>query len=489
MDKINNKITIKLVGLIIVTIGMLTSISVSASAVNDYIINNKVKPVDETLSLGRIYNQDSSKNGGTKMDYTDGKPKMVIIHEVGVDGGSINGSIDYMVRTQDNAFVHSFVDGSQLITIADKAKKSWGSGGWGNQYGIQIEQMRVNTSAAFYKEIATLAKWTADQMIKYGMGAPKLMSSPSSPQKNDLSTKPDGNLASHKMISYKFNQTTDHVDPDEYWSRFGYDMNQFRDLVDYYYSSSSLNLSGMTWQKLTSDNSEINFGIAYQSKSKVTFNWQYYDISQKTWTTFAGNTGSNWVTFKAPHPGQYLIYVKATNAEGESRDYNIGWNVDEPLKISGMTWQKLTADNGEANIGVSYQSKSKVTFDWMYYDLSNKTWSSIATKTGSNWVTFKAPHAGQYLIYVKATNAEGTTQDYSIGWNVDESLSLSGMTWQKLTPDNSEVNFGIAYKANSQTTFTWLYYDIANKKWTTLAANTPSNWVTAKLRLFVNCSG
>ena len=58
MDKINNKITIKLVGLIIVTIGMLTSISVSASAVNDYIINNKVKPVDETLSLGRIYNQD-----------------------------------------------------------------------------------------------------------------------------------------------------------------------------------------------------------------------------------------------------------------------------------------------------------------------------------------------------------------------------------------------------------------------------------------------
>ena len=173
MDKINNKITIKLVGLIIVTIGMLTSISVSASAVNDYIINNKVKPVDETLSLGRIYNQDSSKNGGIKMDYTDGKPKMVIIHEVGVDGGSINGSIDYMVRTQDNAFVHTFVDGSQLITIADKAKKSWGSGGWGNQYGIQIEQMRVNTSAAFYKEIATLAKWTADQMIKYGMGAPK----------------------------------------------------------------------------------------------------------------------------------------------------------------------------------------------------------------------------------------------------------------------------------------------------------------------------
>ena len=45
MDKINNKITIKLVGLIIVTIGMLTSISVSASAVNDYIIKGTSKNV------------------------------------------------------------------------------------------------------------------------------------------------------------------------------------------------------------------------------------------------------------------------------------------------------------------------------------------------------------------------------------------------------------------------------------------------------------
>ena len=441
MDKINNKTTIKLVGLIIVTIGMLTSISVSASAVNDYIINNKVKPADETLSLGRIYNQDSSKNGGIKMDYTDGKPKMVIIHEVGVDGGSINGSIDYMVRTQDNAFVHTFVDGSQLITIADKAKKSWGSGGWGNQYGIQIEQMRVNTSAAFYKEIATLAKWTADQMIKYGMGAPKLMSSPSSPQKNDLSTKPDGNLASHKMISYKFNQTTDHVDPDEYWSRFGYDMNQFRDLVDYYYSSSSLNLSGLTWQKLTSDNSEINFGIAYQSKSKVTFNWQYYDISQKTWTTFAGNTGSNWVTFNAPHAGHYLIYVKATNAEGTTQDYSIGWNVDESVSLSGMTWRKITPDNSEVDFGIAYKANSQTTFTWQYYDISNKKWTVIVANTPSNWITVKLPKAGQYLIYVEAKTSSGNTANFSIGWNT--LFNLNNLTG---TNDTQKAWFNALYQ-------------------------------------------
>ncbi len=224
--------------MVVVLFGISVSSSVSANAVNDYISKNNIQPASETLSLGRIYNQDPKKNGGFNMDFSGGKPRMVIIHDVGVDGGSINGSIDYMVgRTQDSAFVHSFVDDSRLITIADKSKKSWGSGAWGNQYGIQIEQMRVTTSAAFYREIATLAKWTADQLITYGMGEPKLISSPNTPQKNNLSQSPDGNLASHKMIAYKYNQTTNHVDPDEYWSRFGYDMSQFRDLVSYYYSN------------------------------------------------------------------------------------------------------------------------------------------------------------------------------------------------------------------------------------------------------------
>ena len=228
--------TIQIIGAIVMIMGMFISIRVSASDVNDYIIRNNIKPAGEELQLGRIYDQDPSKNGNINMDYDSGKPQMIVIHEVGVDGGTINGSIDYMVRTQDSAFVHAFVDDSRLITIADKNKKSWGSGPYGNKYGIQIEQMRVASQAAFYKQIATLANWTAQQMDQYNMGEPKLMSSPSTPQKNDLSIKPDGNLTTHKMLSYKFNQTTDHVDPDAYWARFGYDINQFRDLVSKYYN-------------------------------------------------------------------------------------------------------------------------------------------------------------------------------------------------------------------------------------------------------------
>ena len=88
----------------------------SASAVNDYIIKNNVKPAGEVLSLGRIYNQDPKKNGGKNMDYAGGKPKMVIIHEVGVDGGSINVLLTtWLERRIQLLFIHLLMDHSSSL--------------------------------------------------------------------------------------------------------------------------------------------------------------------------------------------------------------------------------------------------------------------------------------------------------------------------------------------------------------------------------------
>ena len=217
------------------------STKVDANAVNDYIIANGYTPVAETKQLGGIYVYEKFKNE-YDFSYADNIPKMVIIHEVGVEGSTVSGEISYMLQNQENAFVHSFVSDSQLVTIADTSKKSWGSGAYGNKYGVQIESIRVNSKEAFAKQINNLAKYTADYLSKYNMGVPKLMSSPNTPQSNSLSTPLDGNLASHKMLSYKFNQTTNHVDPDGYWndraSRFfgtTYTMADFKELVQRYY--------------------------------------------------------------------------------------------------------------------------------------------------------------------------------------------------------------------------------------------------------------
>ena len=245
-------------------------------------------------------------------------------------------------------------------------------------------------------------------------------------------------------------------------------------------SSGTLSLNGMTWQKNTGTGSDVNIGVAYQSKSDVIFNWQYYDISNKTWETINSNTASNWITFKAPHVGQYLIHVYGTTAEGETKEYTIGWKVaDDTLNLKGMTWQNVTKDCSKASIGVAYTSNNQVTFTWQYYDITKKEWHLIAKETTSNWINFSVPHSGQYLIYVSARTANGIEKTYSIGWQVaNETINLKGMTWQIVPNDLTDSNFGISSETNTSVTYNWQYYDISKKEWHTITNQTPSNWTT-----------
>ena len=415
----------------------------AASAVNNYIINNNIKPVGEALSLGRIYNQNTNKNGGINMDYTGGKPRMVIIHEVGVDGGTINGSIDYMVRTQDSAFVQSFVDGSQLITIADKGKKSWGSGGWGNQYGIQIEQMRVTTSVAFYKQIVTLAKWTADQMIIYDMGAPKLMSSPSSPQRNDLSIKPDGNLASHRMIAYKFNQTTSHVDPDEYWARFGYDMNQFRDLVEYYYNQ-------LEAPKITSTSVEGNpatgdFKVRVKTSGAVT------KVSVPIWSHANGQDDLFWYPATKVKDGEYLATFDGVNHNYESGLYAI--------HAYAYNSSKQTSSVVDNNLQVNYPTTPIVHYQTHVESIG---WQQSVTDGATSGTVGKSLRVEAMKLSVTGNVSGGIqyqTHVQSIGWqNSVANNVLSGTTGKSLRVEavridltgNLKSQFDIYYRVQSQ---------------------------------------
>lgn len=248
-------------------------------------------------------------------------------------------------------------------------------------------------------------------------------------------------------------------------------------------SEANFSLGGMTWQRVKEDNSEANIGVAYQSQGRVVFTWQYYDISKKIWVTMNENTTSNWINFQAPHAGQYLIHVYATNELGETKDYVIGWNVvTEFITLKGMTWQALDGLGEKANIGVSYKSNSQAIFTWQYYDIARKEWQIIAKDTTSNWITFDAPRTGQYLIHVEAKTQGGVTETYTIGWKVaSENVTLKGMTWQTLEKDGSRANIGISYTTNTQVTFTWQYYDISKKEWHTIASNTGANWITTKL--------
>ncbi len=273
----------------------------ASSAVNDYILKNNITPAREQVNY-RITMQNPANNGGINMNFKFGKPQMVIIHDVGVEFSTIDNEITYMVNHQDSAFVHSFVDGSQLKTIADTSKIAWGAGPFGNRYADQIEQIRVNSKGEFAQQIASLANWTANQMIRYGMGAPKLVSIAN----KDL----DGNLASHENISYKWGGT-DHVDPVAYWNGRGqkyfyqkYDMSQFRDLVAYYYNKSSFDT--MSNQKTVNYSAQINEngrndGLfiggpwrATNSSMRAAGMAPQYDQQRVTVTQTADTTNGSW---------------------------------------------------------------------------------------------------------------------------------------------------------------------------------------------------
>lgn len=432
-----------LLAIIVVSSCLLGTKVEAASAVNNYIIKNNIKPVSETLSIGRIYNQNTNKNGGINMDYTGGKPRIVIIHEVGVDGGTINGSIDYMVRTQDSAFVHSFVDGSQLITIADKGKKSWGSGGWGNQYGIQIEQMRVTTSVAFYKQIVTLAKWTADQMIIYDMGAPKLMSSPSSPQRNDLSIKPDGNLASHKMIAYKFNQTTSHVDPDEYWARFGYDMNQFRDLVEYYYNQ-------LEAPKITSTSVEGNpatgdFKVRVKTSDAVT------KVSVPIWSHANGQDDLFWYPATKVKDGEYLATFDGVNHNYESGLYAIHAYAYNSSKQTSSAVNNSLQVNYPTTPIVHYQTHVE-SIGWQQSVVdgitSGTVGKSLRVEAIKLAVTGNVSGGIQYQTHVQSVGWQNSVANNALSGTTGKSLRVEAVRID-LTGD-LKSQFDIYYRVQSQ---------------------------------------
>lgn len=130
-----------------------------------------------------------------------------------------------------NAFVHSFVDDTHIINVANTNYLAWGSGYYGNQRFVQFEEVRVHSKAAFAKEINNAAYYTAYILKSYGL-KPSL-----------ASANKTGTVWSHHNVS-DWLGGTDHTDPDGYWATSAktwfnttYTMKDFLPVVQAYYNS------------------------------------------------------------------------------------------------------------------------------------------------------------------------------------------------------------------------------------------------------------
>lgn len=193
-----------------------------ANAVNAYIANNRIGHAD--IHTNYVIPEVTGAYSGT----SNGKPNMVVVHETANPNDSIWGEINYEKNNYENAFVHAFVDGNNIIEISSTDREAWGAGYPANGRAVQFEQVEVYGRDNFARELVNADYYTAYKMKEYGM----------IPNFNGAA----GNLYSHHMVTQYLGGTT-HTDPDAYWANragsyfgSGYTMSDFFELVKYEYT-------------------------------------------------------------------------------------------------------------------------------------------------------------------------------------------------------------------------------------------------------------
>ncbi|MCD7137030.1 N-acetylmuramoyl-L-alanine amidase [Limosilactobacillus balticus] len=201
--------------------------NLNENGINRYILNNHINHA--TITVNHVIPSDTTD---VYSETEDGKPNMVVVHETANPNDSIWGEINYEKAHYNNAFVHAFVDGDQIIEISPTDHEAWGAAYPANGRAVQFEQVEVYGANNFARELVNAAYYTAYKMNEYGMV-------PSLAQANGTGTL----WSHHNVTQYIANGKTDHTDPDGYWANrasryFGttYTMNNFFELVKYEYS-------------------------------------------------------------------------------------------------------------------------------------------------------------------------------------------------------------------------------------------------------------
>lgn len=190
----------------------------AATNVNDYIANqNFGNPAITTYAS--TFTQDFAYRNGV------GQPEGIVIHETANPNSTIDNEIAYMQREWSNiyAYVHAFVDHSRVINIHPTDYGVWGAGPAANSRFIQIELVREHSLDDFARSVNNDAYYVAYLLRQYNL--------PCTLADNTGS----GTIWSHNAVS-NYLGGTDHTDPVGYFAQWGYDMNQFYQLVQKKYN-------------------------------------------------------------------------------------------------------------------------------------------------------------------------------------------------------------------------------------------------------------
>ncbi|RMC47414.1 SLAP domain-containing protein [Lactobacillus sp. ESL0228] len=224
----------KLIATIAMVIGMSTMLTarvveVHASAQGSTINSNaKQESYGGLTYLQQMLQQEGIKYNcfytDNPLNYRNGKPEGVVIHETATPNASAHDEAVYFNREWMNiySYVHAFVDHNGVIQMMTPAYGVWGAGPIANNRFFQVELCEENNLTDFTKSINNDAIYVAQIMHRYNI-VPV----------NAVHTG-QGTVWSHRAVS-QFLGGTDHGDPDGYFAKWGYSMDDFFDLIKYYY--------------------------------------------------------------------------------------------------------------------------------------------------------------------------------------------------------------------------------------------------------------
>lgn len=343
--------------LTLVTVGLVgthsaTTAHASSSKLNDYISSQDIKPASITKSIWSGFPKNKYRNGY-------GKPEGVVVHETANSSSTIYNEIAYMKKNYNNAFVHSFVDASRIINIANTNYLAWGVGYPGNARFVQFEQIEVHSKSAFAHEIANAAWYTAYLLHEYNL------------KPNDAAYDGKGTVWSHNAVS-KYLGGSSHTDPVGYYSSNGkkyfgqaYTMAQFYTLVKAYYnsgtssSSSSTASTSLNKATYTSESTTATLSSSY-SKYKLYNHVKgtYTNMTTYKWSSISAKTGKkvyiNMKGIRSPQGSTWYRFTTST-AKG-AKQY---WAYSDAFNLS--TTASSSSASSSSNAATSSSSSSTTT--------------------------------------------------------------------------------------------------------------------------------
>ncbi|WP_268912417.1 N-acetylmuramoyl-L-alanine amidase family protein [Lentilactobacillus sp. SPB1-3] len=333
--------------------------SAHAQSVNSYIANNNIGHAKITSAIWGGFPKNNYRHSG--------KPEGVVVHETANPSSTIYNEIAYMKRNYNSAFVHSFVDSSRIINIANTNYLAWGAGPVANARFVQFEQVRVHSKSAFAKEMANSAYYTAYLLHQYGL------------KPNDAAYDGKGTVWSHDAVS-RYLGGTDHTDPKAYFASAGktyfgasYTFAQFYQLVKTNYNNltDDAHTAATNYDKVSykSVNDTSSLGKDYKSyrlynhvknsRANVkSYSWSSVKpkVGKKVYIDNIGRKDSgkySWYRIrfsKSSNAKKYWVYEKALDVTPSEDDNDITDEVTVPNQSSAKVASSSNDDNADTNV-------------------------------------------------------------------------------------------------------------------------------------------